>query len=113
MLIAQGEANLAFRVAKMITYYVYILKCSDDTYYTGITSNLDKRLNDHNSGIYRDSYTSSRRPLILEFYAEFTNVEIAIEWEKKIKGWSRRKKQALIEGDYELLIRLAKKCFQK
>ena len=53
----------------MKTYYVYILKCSDNTYYTGFTSNLDNRLFEHQSGKHKDSYTYTRRPLELVFYA--------------------------------------------
>ena len=97
----------------MKTYYVYILKCSDGTYYTGFTSNLSKRLDEHQMGKFKDSYTYKRRPLNLEFYAEFTNVEVAIEREKQIKNWSRAKKEALINGKYEELPNLAKKDFNK
>lgn len=63
----------------MKTYYVYILKCSD---YTGITSDFNKRLIEHQTGKHKDSYTFKRRPVKLVFRAEFTNVEIAIEMEK-------------------------------
>jgi putative endonuclease len=92
-------------------YYVYILKCSDDTFYTGVTSNIDKRISQHESGFYKDSYTSKRLPVELVFYAEFTFVGIAIEREKQIKGWSKVKKQALINGEFESLPNLAKKKF--
>ncbi len=97
----------------MKVYYVYILKCSDETYYTGFTSNLNKRLLEHNTGLHKESYTFSRRPLVLEFYAEFTNVQIAIETEKQIKKWSRAKKQALIKGEFDQLPNLSKKKFNK
>ena len=92
---------------------MYLLKCSDNTYYTGISSNLEKRLVDHNKGSKPDSYTYSRRPVSLVFYAAFTNPEIAISVEKQIKKWSRAKKEALIAEDYLSLIELAKKKFQK
>ena len=95
----------------MKAYYVYILKCSDKTYYTGITSNLTSRLQEHQKGKYKDSYTFKRRPLELMFYCEFTNVEIAIEKEKQIKKWSRVKKEALINDEFEKLPNLAKKKF--
>ena len=91
--------------------YVYILKCADESYYTGVTSNLEKRLIEHNIGKYQGSYTYSRRPIQLVFYAEFTNIEIAFEKEKQIKKWSRLKKEALINGDYDQLPNLAKKKF--
>ena len=93
--------------------YVYILKCADNSYYTGVTSNLNKRLVEHKIGKHIDSYTYSRRPLKLVFYAEFTNINIAIETEKKIKKWSRAKKEALINGEYEKLPNLSKKKFNK
>jgi len=97
----------------MKTYYVYILRCSDATYYTGITSNLTNRVIEHQSGKHKDSYTFSRRPLMLMFYAEFTNVELAITTEKHIKKWSRAKKEALINNQFEDLPNLAKKDFSK
>tara|TARA_R110001583_G_scaffold67308_2_gene192545 strand:- start:12 stop:299 length:288 start_codon:yes stop_codon:yes gene_type:complete len=91
--------------------YVYILKCTDETYYTGVTSNLESRLFKHNSGFHPNSYTASRKPLKLVFYCEFTDINIAIETEKQIKKWSRAKKEALINGEFDSLINLAKKKF--
>ncbi|MGK0127880.1 MAG: putative endonuclease [Candidatus Azotimanducaceae bacterium] len=91
--------------------YVYILKCADQTYYTGITSNLTKRIFEHESGKHKDSYTSTRRPIELVFYGEFTDINTAIEKEKKVKKWSRTKKEALINGNFEDLPNLAKKKF--
>jgi putative endonuclease len=87
----------------MYCYFVYILKCSDDSYYTGITNDLIKRVFEHQSGYKKDSYTYKRRPLSLEFYQEFNDVLQAIYFEKKIKGWTRAKKQALIKGDFNML----------
>ena len=92
-------------------YSVYILKCSDKTYYTGITSDLDKRLLEHQSGKHFGSYTFDRRPVELVYYAEFTDVNRAIALEKQIKKWSHAKKEALIYGEYEKLPNLAKKKF--
>ncbi|MCB0461509.1 MAG: GIY-YIG nuclease family protein [Flavobacteriaceae bacterium] len=97
----------------MKTYYVYILECSDNTYYTSITSNMEKRLIEHQLGKHIDSYTFKRRPINLKFYAEFTNVEIAIQTEKQIKNWSGAKKNALINNEFEKLSNLAKKRFKK
>ncbi len=95
----------------MRIYYVYILKCSDGTYYTGFTSNLEKRFIEHKSGKYKDSYTYKRRPLELVFYAEFTNPNMGIETEKQIKKWSKLKKEALINNEFEKLPNLSKKKF--
>lgn len=93
--------------------YVYILKCSDNSYYSGITSNLFKRIEVHRIGKHKDSYTYSRRPIQLVFYAEFTDITLAISTEKQIKKWSRIKKEALINGEFEKLPNLAKKKFNK
>ncbi|MUU78579.1 GIY-YIG nuclease family protein [Winogradskyella endarachnes] len=91
--------------------YVYILKCSDESYYTGITSNLTKRLHEHKTGKHKESYTYNRRPLTLVFYAEFTDITLAIQTEKQIKKWSRAKKEALINEEFDKLPNLAKKKF--
>lgn len=96
----------------MKNYYVYILRCSDGTYYTGMTSQLEIRINQHLEGTYTDSYTYSRRPLEFVFYAEFREVQDAISWEKRIKKWSVAKKEALIYNEYEKLPNLAKKKFK-
>jgi putative endonuclease len=90
-------------------YYVYILKCADGTFYTGLTSNLDRRINQHNDGIYKNAYTYLRIPVVLLFYEHFTDVHQAIYFEKKIKKWSNSKKYALINGDYDLL-KLLSEC---
>lgn len=70
-----------------------------------------KRIKDHNEGRYTDSYTFSRRPVELVYYAKFTDFRIAIEREKQIKKWSKTKKQALIDGEYAKLPNLSKKTF--
>ena len=87
----------------MYFYYVYILKCSDDSYYSGITNNLDKRYNEHQLRKYRDCYTYKRRPIELVFNQNFNDVLQAIYFEKKIKKWTRLKKEALINDDYDML----------
>lgn len=96
----------------MKTYFVYILQCSDDSFYTGMTSNLENRIMEHNEGIDTDSYTFKRRPVELKWFEEFQFVQQAIETEKQIKGWSRRKKQALIDKDWDKLIRYSKNYIQ-
>ena len=95
----------------MKIYFVYILKCSDRTYYTGVTSNLQQRIIEHQTGKHNESYTYKRRPIKLVYYAEFSDVGIAIDKEKQIKKWSRKKKEALINGEFENLPNLAKKNF--
>ncbi len=94
-----------------MNYYVYILKCSDSKYYTGITNNLERRLNEHNEGINKSCYTYTRRPLKLVYKANFTNPEEAIKWEKKIKNWSRKKKEALMTESWDNLVEFSKSKF--
>ncbi|WP_317164694.1 GIY-YIG nuclease family protein [Spongiivirga citrea] len=84
-----------------------MLKCSDNSFYAGITNNLSLRFKQHNAGYKKDSYTFSRRPVSLVFHQEFSDVLQAIYFEKKIKGWTRAKKRALIEGDFDMLQILA------
>ncbi len=94
------------------TYWVYILKCIDGSYYTGSTSNLEKRLSEHQQGAI-PGYTHKRRPVKLVFSDCFEEVYDAISAERQIKGWTRAKKEALINGDFELLKILAKKKWKK
>jgi len=89
------------------SYYVYILKCSDDSYYIGITNDVERRFVEHNEGHNRNSYTYNRRPIELMFVEAFNDSNQAIDWEKKIKGWSRKKKEALILRNWDKLKDLA------
>ncbi len=92
----------------MKTMYVYILECSDKSYYTGVTNNAEKRVEEHNIGIDRNSYTYTRRPVKLVFFEKFVNSLQAIQFEKQLKGWSRNKKEALINNQLDLLPELSK-----
>jgi putative endonuclease len=91
----------------MRTYWVYMLLCADGSFYVGVTNNLEFRLGQHEFGVDRHCYTFTRRPLVLVHSSDFQNVNDAIAWEKQLKGWSRAKKQALVEGDWPLISRLA------
>lgn len=82
--------------------WVYIVECSDGTYYTGSTTNLEQRIVDHNMGKY-EGYTSHRLPVALLWSEEFVDIRDAIVLERRIKGWSRKKKEALMRGDFKLL----------
>jgi len=82
-------------------YAIYILRCSDGTYYTGLTKDLDGRLCEHQTGANPESYTFSRRPVQLEWSIITESYQEAFQWEHRIKGWSRAKKEALIRGDIE------------
>ena len=91
----------------MKKYFVYILKCSDDTYYTGFTSNLELRVEGHLTGTDKDTYTFERRPVRLVFQTEFTMAAFAIEAKKQIQKWSKTKKEALINGEFKKLAAIA------
>jgi putative endonuclease len=82
-------------------YAVYILQCSDGTYYTGLTKDLDERVREHEIGVHPESYTFSRRPVKLEWSIVTESYQDAFQWEHRIKGWSRAKKKALIRGDID------------
>jgi putative endonuclease len=90
-------------------YFVYILCCSDQSYYVGITNNLARRLREHTLGISETAYTHDRRPVALVYSQGFKYVLDAIAWEKQLKGWSREKKEALIRGDISSLKWFAKR----
>ncbi len=91
--------------------WMYILECCDGTYYTGSTWNLDKRLNEHQSGIGAN-HTLKRLPVKLVYSEEFSRVDEAFHREKQIQNWSHSKKKALVEGDGDALKRSAKKNFK-
>lgn len=78
----------------MVRYSTYILLCSDDSYYTGITNDLERRMKEHEEGINEGAYTADRRPVKLVWWAEYKYVNVAIAREKQIKGWSRAKKRS-------------------
>lgn len=92
---------------KTHNYFVYILECADQSYYTGVTNNLETRLLQHNSGENKTAYTCSRRPVKLRYYIRFEFIDHAIEFEKQVKGWSRKKKEALFREDWDEIIRLS------
>lgn len=91
-----------------MTFWVYILRCVDNSYYTGHTDNLEKRIAEHQVGEV-EGYTSTRLPVVLVFSEEFSSREEALVCERKIKGWSRKKKEALIRKDWSEVSRLARK----
>jgi putative endonuclease len=94
-------------MARVHNYFVYILECTDKSYYVGVTNDLEARLSQHNDGENVFSYTFSRRPLLLRYYQRFDQIEDAIDFEKQVKGWSRKKKEALFEEDRNEIVRLS------
>jgi putative endonuclease len=91
----------------MKKYYVYILKCSDGSYYTDFTSNLDAKIDLHRSGKREELYTFERRPVQLVFASEFTVPTFAIAAKKQIKRWSKEKKESLINGEFNFSIQFS------
>ncbi|MBV8244551.1 MAG: GIY-YIG nuclease family protein [Candidatus Eremiobacteraeota bacterium] len=90
-------------------YFVYMVRCSDGSYYVGITNNVDRRVAEHNLGIDEGCYTNARRPVEVVFVESFREILDAIFVEKKLKGWGRAKKEALIAGDWSQVHLLAKR----
>lgn len=86
-----------------MSFSVYILQCSDGSFYTGHTDNLEARLNAHESAQV-PGYTQTRMPVALKYVEEYPARVEAIQRERQIKGWSRRKKKALIENNWGNLI---------
>jgi putative endonuclease len=87
--------------------FLYFLRCSDGSVYIGTTRTaLETRIAQHNAGAF-GGYTATRRPVALVFSQWFSRIADAIENERKIKKWSRAKKEAFIRGDYAALQRLS------
>jgi putative endonuclease len=91
--------------------FVYILKCIDGSYYVGSTRDLERRLSQHASG-HGAEYTRKRLPVTIVFAQEFERIDEAYLMEKRVQGWSRAKREALIEGRYNDLPRLSRKRFE-
>jgi putative endonuclease len=97
----------------MKDYWVYIIKCSDNSYYTGVTNNLQRRISEHQNGTSQDAYTKSRRPIEVVYSALYHDINQAISHEKQIKGWSRAKKEELINNDFVKLQKLSERKNKK
>jgi predicted GIY-YIG superfamily endonuclease len=90
-----------------MSFWVYMLRCADNSYYTGHTENLEKRIAEHQMGEVA-GYTSKRLPVRVVFSEEFSSREEALTRERQIKGWSRKKKGALVRGDWASVSRFAR-----
>ena len=89
---------------------IYILECSDRSYYTGITRReVDARVSEHQQGLVEGCYTATRLPVKLLFDEHYPRIDEAIAAERRIKGWSRAKKEAYMRGDFGKLSQLAKR----
>ena len=89
---------------------MYILKCNDDSYYVGHTDNLEKRIAEHSSGFYK-GYTFKKLPIYLVYSEKFETREEAFTAERKVKKWSKNKKEALVKADFKSVSLFAKKKF--
>jgi len=90
--------------------WLYVVRCSDGCFYTGTTrADVEIRVGQHNAGMFSDSYTFRRRPVTLVFAEHFPTIMDAIAGERQVKGWSRRKKQAMIDRQWDLLPALSKR----
>lgn len=89
-------------------YYIYTLRCSDDSFYVGSTYNLRDRVHAHNVG-RGSAYTSKRLPVRLLYTEAFNTQTEAVRRERQLKRWSAGKKQSLISRDVESLKRLSKR----
>ena len=96
----------------MNDFYVYILKCNDRSYYIGHTDNIEKRISEHELNAY-ECYTSNRLPVSLVYIQAFGTRGEALDSERQIKRWNRKKKEALIEQNWSKISLLAKKIFDK
>jgi putative endonuclease len=92
--------------------WMYILECSDGSYYVGSTKDLEYRLSEHQEG-KGAKYTSRRLPIKLVYFEEYERVSDAYVREKQVQNWSRAKHEALIKGNQEILPELARKVFEK
>ena len=90
---------------------MYILKCADGSYYTGSTKDLERRLEQHQNG-EGANHTKKYLPVKLVYYEEFQRIDEAFYREKQVQGWSRKKKEALINGNFDKLSRLSKNYTQ-
>ena len=90
-----------------MSFYAYLLRCSDGSYYAGHTDDIDLRLAQHNDGTF-EGYTSRRRPVEMVWCDMLMTRDDAFWAERKLKGWSRAKKEALVAGDWELIRVLAR-----
>ena len=86
---------------------MYILECCDGSYYTGSTIDLKKRVVQHQAG-EGANHTKNRLPVKLVYHEEYPRIDLAFYREKQVQGWSRKKKEALINGEPHLLPQLAK-----
>ncbi|WLP91874.1 GIY-YIG nuclease family protein [Gordonia sp. NB41Y] len=92
--------------------FMYILECADGSYYVGSTRNIERRLHEHNAGVGA-AFTRRRRPVRVAYLAEFVDIGEAYKAEKQVQGWSRAKRKALVDGDFDALRWLARRPWER
>ena len=90
-----------------VSFWVYMLRCGDGSYYTGHTDDLEHRLHQHQAGTF-GGYTLFRKPLSLVYSCAFPSREEALQAERQIKGWGRKKKEAMLREDWAAVNRLSR-----
>jgi putative endonuclease len=89
--------------------YLYILRCADGKYYVGTTrKSLEERLGEHNAGLHK-GFTADRCPVTMVFAQHFQTITDAVATERQVKGWSRAKKEAMINGEWNRLPELSRR----
>jgi putative endonuclease len=91
--------------------WMYILLCSDGSYYTGSTNNLELRITQHQNG-EGANHTKKRLPVKLLYFEEYDRIDFAFYREKQVQGWSRRKKEALMNG-WDAELKKAAECMNE
>jgi len=94
-------------------FWVYMLRCADRSFYIGHTDNLEARIAQHKQGSSTSCYTYKRRPVTLVFSQDFPSRIEALAMERKIKGWNRAKKTALIRRDWREISRISRFKYAK
>ena len=100
------EATENKHISKTMKAFMYILLCSDGSYYTGSTKDLELRIKQHQNG-EGANHTKNRLPVKLVYFEEFQRIDEAFWREKQVQRWSRKKKEALINGNHHLLPKLS------
>ncbi|WP_121352885.1 GIY-YIG nuclease family protein [Flavisolibacter nicotianae] len=81
--------------------FLYVVQCRDGFYYTGVTNDLKRRLQEHNEGVNLTCFTFKRRPVVLKYFEQYAEIMQAIQREKQLKGWSSAKKEELFVQDHD------------
>ena len=108
--LVEGGTQVAMRITdiRRMAFWVYIVRCTDGSFYVGQTDDLDRRIAEHTAGTF-GGFTATRHFLEFAYAAEMPTRDEAVLRDRQIKGWSRAKKEALIASDWARLVELARK----